>query len=364
MIGILEVQAPEIFTQRVGNDGKTFRCSESFVGRFVKRQLGWSKRKGTQAGQKLPADAAEQMKHHAFRLAVNIRDHSIPACCCVNSDQTGYTYSQPGMCTYDPTGTNQVTIVGKEDKRAFTILVGVSMSSEMLPFQIMYGGKLAASLPQINDPNSEFKAANDEAKQLGFHFQPTGVTANHWSNISTMKIYVRDVLAVYFNKKRTLLKRKNQACIWTIDCWSVHRSREFRDWMRENYPWIFVRYVPGGCTGVIQPCDVGIQRILKHAMKKTALSHIVKETVAHLNNNKDPGTILLAKVIKVLRNRSVEWLVNGYKAINKPEIVKKVCTSHTRTCMHTNKSSLTLVSGLGVVQSWRYQPFIRMSDIS
>ena len=27
----------------------------------------------------------------------------------------------------------------------------------------------------------------------------------------------------------------------------------------------------------------------------------------------------------VLRNRSVGWLVNGYEAINKREVVKKVC---------------------------------------
>ena len=59
-------------------------------------------------------------------------------------------------------------------------------------------------------------------------------------------------------------------------------------------------------------------------MKKTALSHIVKETVAHLNNNKDPGMILLTKTIGVLRNRSVEWLVNGFNTINKSEVVKKV----------------------------------------
>jgi hypothetical protein len=44
-------------------------------------------------------------------------------------------------------------------------------------------------------------------------------------------------------------------------------------------------------------CNVGIQQILKHAMKKTALSHIVKETVIHLTNNEDPGMILLAKTI-------------------------------------------------------------------
>ena len=334
MIGILEARVPEIFDQRVGADGGTFRCSEAFVGRFVNRKLGWSKRKGTQAGQKLPADAQDQMKNHAFRLAIDIRDYSIPACCCANCDQTGFTYGQPGESTYDPIGTNQVTIVGKEDKRAFTIMAGVSMSGEALPFQIMYAGMTAASLPTINDPKSEFKAANDEAKRLRFRFEPTRVTGNHWSNIGTMKSYVSNVLSVYFNEQRALLKQKDQVCLWTIDCWSVHRSQEFRDWMRDNYPWILVRYVPGGCTGVFQPCDVGIQRILKHAMKKTALSHIVKETVAHLNNNEDPGTILLTKTIGVLRNRSVEWLVNGFNAINKPEVVKKVCVAYplpTRT---------------------------------
>ena len=328
MIGILEAQVPGIFTQHVGNDGRTFRCSEPFVARFIKRRLRWSKQMGTQAGQKLPVDAPVQMKNHAYRLAVDIRDHSIPGCCCVNCDQTGYTYGRPGVSTYDTIGTNQVTIIGKEDKRAFTIMVGVSMSGEVLPFQIMYAGKTPASLPSIDDLKSEFKAVNDEAKQLRFCFESTGISGNHWSNINTMKSYVDNVLSVYFNEKQTLLKREDQVCLWTIDCWSVHCSQEFRDWMGDNYPWILVRYVPGGCTGIFQPCDVGIQRILKHAMKKTALSHIVKETVALLDNNEDPGTILLTKTVGVLRNRSVEWLVNGYKAINKPEIVKKVFVSY------------------------------------
>ena len=137
MIGIFEVHAQDIFTQHMGNDGKSFRCSEAFVARFVKRQLGWSKRKGTQVGQKVPVDAPEQMKNHTLRLAVDIRDHLIPAGCCINSDQTGYTYARPGSSTYNPIGTNQVSIVGKEDKRAFTIMVGVSMIGDALPFQIM-----------------------------------------------------------------------------------------------------------------------------------------------------------------------------------------------------------------------------------
>ena len=141
-----------------------------------------------------------------------------------------------------------------------------------------------------------------------------------------MRSYVWNILNVYFNEQWALLNRNNQVCLWTIDCWSVHRSQEFRDWMRENYPWILMQYVPGGCTGIIQLCDVGIQWIFKHTMKKTTVSHIVKEIVVHLNNNKDPGMIMLTKTVGVLRNWSVEWLVKGYQVINKPEVVKKVCT--------------------------------------
>ena len=205
-------------------------------------------------------------------------------------------------------------------------MVSVSMSGKTLPFQVMYGGKTDGSLPKFNDPTSEFVDVNTEAKKLQFRFESTGIQGNHWSNLRTMKSYVQNVLNVYFDKQRTLLKRKKQVCIWTIDCWLVHRSQEFRDWMRESYPLILMQYVPSRCTRIFQPCDIGIQQILKHTMKKTTLSHIVKETIAHLNNDKDPGTIFLTKAVGVLRNRSVEWLVNGFKVISKPEIVKKVRT--------------------------------------
>lgn len=329
-IGILKVRLPNVFTVAVGNNSKPFQCSDSFIGRFVKDKLKWSKRKGTQAGQKLPADAEDQMEACAFRLAIAITDHDIPATCVVNGDQTGNTFSQSGQSTYAETGTNQVTVVGKEDKRAFTIMVGISMSGDVLPFQVIYTGQTVTSLPKLDEPGSVYKTANDEAKRLKFRFEPGG--KKHWSNMSTMKDYVTHILAAYFNTQRTRLGRPNQICIWVIDCWSVHRSQEFRYWMRDNYPWILIRYIPGGCTGVFQPCDVGIQRILKHAMRKTALSHVVKETVAHLDKNTDPGTIMLEKGIRELRNRSVEWLVDGYNAINNRDLVKKVIICSSCSC--------------------------------
>jgi len=174
MIRILEVWLPIVFTMTVGNNSKPFQCSDSFIGCFVKDKLGLSKCKGIQAGQKLPLDTEDQMEACAFRLAIAIANHNRPDTCVVNSDQTGNTFAQSEQSTYAKTGTNQVMIVGKEDKRAFTIMVGISMSGEVLPFQVIYMGQTASSLPKLNQPGSIYKTANDDAKCLKFRFEPGG----------------------------------------------------------------------------------------------------------------------------------------------------------------------------------------------
>ena len=43
-----------------------------------------------------------------------------------------------------------------------------------------------------------------------------------------------------------------------LDFWSVHRSQEFRDWIKAELPEIVVLDVPASCTGLLQPCDVGL----------------------------------------------------------------------------------------------------------
>ena len=316
MIEILKVQLLKIFMMTVRNNSKLFQCSDTFVGHFVKDKLKWSKHKATQAGQKLLANAEDQMEACAFRLAVAIADHNIPDVCVINGDQMGNTYSQSGQSTYAETGTNQVTVVGKEDKRAFTIMVGVSMSGEVLPFQVIYVGSSSASLRRLEKPGSAYKTANNEAKRLRFQFENGG--KKHWSNMQTMKSYVTHVLAVYFNTQRTRLNCPGQVCLWVIDCWSIHRSEEFCNWMRTNHPWILVHYVPGGCTGIFQPCDVGIQRILKLAMQRTALSLTLSRRLSRTSTK--TRTLELSSLRKEFANFETV-LLNGLWRVTEPSTI-------------------------------------------
>ncbi|KAH9913097.1 uncharacterized protein B0H18DRAFT_852976, partial [Fomitopsis serialis] len=65
-----------------------------------------------------------------------------------------------------------------------------------------------------------------------------------------------------------------------------------------------------------------IQRLLKLAINRSAHADTVFETLDELKRGLTAYEVLLKKDIKTLRNRSAQWLVNGFKAINKEEIVK------------------------------------------
>jgi hypothetical protein len=176
-------------------------------------------RRGTRAAQKIPANASEVIYHFFLRIACRIRDYNIPRSCIVNSDQTQQTYSQGKSSTWNKRGEKQVAVVGQEEKRAFTLMVGVSMSGKLLPFQAVYAGKdRQQSLPK---PTSiGYKEATEEIK---IRLDLSG-NSSYWSTIETMKTYVQHVLVPYFESQRQALNRPRQHCIWIIDVWSVHRS--------------------------------------------------------------------------------------------------------------------------------------------
>ena len=136
-----------------------------------------------------------------------------------------------------------------------------------------------------------------------------------------MRNCVQYTLTPYFENHRQDL---NQICIRQIDCWSVHQSAEFHYWMHNTYPWIRIHYVPVNCTGLFQPCDVGIQQVLKLAIRCTALQDIIRDTTEQLCHGVEPRMVDFEKWLPIVRDRSVRWLVHGYEAINNPKLIKKV----------------------------------------
>jgi len=268
-----------------------------------------------------------------LRFAWAISNFHIRAVFVVNSDQTLVYFSAGAMETYALIGSKQVEVVGKDEKRGFTLMVGVSISGDVLPFQAIYSGETPASLPSPGAPAYP-KATGD----LKFHFE-SSKDNNHWPTMATMKSYVTDILAPYFEFHREKFNLPNQICIWQIDCWSVHRFLEYHSWMSGTYPWICTHFVPANCTALFQPCDIGIQQVLKWQLGNLHSVTLSTHTMGQLNAGATPSQVTFEKQLPVLQDHSVGWLINGYEAINNQEIVQKVILEYASVvsiCLLTN----------------------------
>ena len=110
----------------------------------------------------------------------------IPAELVINFDQTGIKYVPTSSWMLEKEGSKSLAIVGKDNKRQITAVIGCSMSGDILPFQLTYEGKTSQCLPSYNF-------------QRGFD-----ITCNptHWSNEMTMLRYLDKVVFPYVAQKR------------------------------------------------------------------------------------------------------------------------------------------------------------------
>ncbi|KAL1936970.1 hypothetical protein VTO73DRAFT_2825 [Trametes versicolor] len=302
--------APHIFD-------KGFKLSDSWVHNYISGVLNWSMRKSTNAARKVPANANDLCRAMHARIALVCRLYNIKPDLIVNADQTGISLFPTGKYTYELKGSKDVSIVGHEEKRQTTVVVASSMSGNMLPFQSVWGGKTAESLPSTQ------AARRAEADTLGFKYAH-GDT-RHWSSRETTKAWITEILLPYFKRKGM---EETDHALLLIDVWPVHIAKgsldDFLPWMKQNYPRIIILFVPGGCTGLVQPADVGLQRLLKHQIKRSATDFVVATATRQLASGKKPADIKLPTDLPTLRNASIAWLLDAFKYFDQnPEVVRK-----------------------------------------
>ncbi|KJA19676.1 hypothetical protein HYPSUDRAFT_104632, partial [Hypholoma sublateritium FD-334 SS-4] len=204
--------------------------------------MNWTERRATKAAQKLPTNHEEILRNVYLREVYIIRDYAVPAALRINTDQTQLVYQQGTQKTWNELGIKQVSTVGQEEKCAFTLVPSISASGVVLPMQAIFMGTTPRSCPS---PNA---ARYAEAVVLGFQMLPSK-SSTYWSTQETMCILVNTIIAPYFERmKADLGLPSTQYAIWKIDCWSVHKSLEFLDWMRLHHPTIIIIFIPGGCT--------------------------------------------------------------------------------------------------------------------
>ena len=165
-------------------------------------RMGLVKRKAT---TKEFADLREQYLDDIETIS---KMEAIPKEMIINWDQTAVKYVPISDWTEEVKGAKRVHIAGTDDKRQLTATLTVTASGEMLPAQMIYGGKTPACSPSIEFPS-------------GWHIT---FTPNHWANEDTMLAYIHNILLPYITSTRQKLKFHNICLHLCCSITSKHNS--------------------------------------------------------------------------------------------------------------------------------------------
>jgi hypothetical protein len=220
-----------------------------------------------------------------LRLAFHIDSHNIPRARVVNADQTSALLvpsSQHGRALA-ATGETNAQVLGTGDKRNATGIVGFNALVQAIGAQIICkgGGK--------EDKDVTNSRAVPPPNVVRFFKQHGGDIVNTpkgWSNLRLMKRWATEVLEPYYRSVGGGPAAVDGGgdgdgcgcggtCVLILDVWHVHISNAFRAWMRDEYPWIKMLYVPANCTSVLQPCDMGAMKPFKAALQEALCQDLV-----------------------------------------------------------------------------------------
>ena len=245
---VLRRLAPDVLSE--------LKLSKAWCSRLASDMMGWTWRSSTTAAAKLPNDWRGQGVDMAKRVAYNIQLYKIHPSLIVNVDQTGVRLVAADNKTYDHKGIKSVRVIGNDDKRQITACIGSSANGDLLPLQLIFEGKTAASEPPVTD----------ESKEARVHITHS---ENYWSNQETMRQWVTEVLMPYAGRRILEHNRpKDDHIVLVLDVWSVHISQEFREWIKKEHPRIHLVYVPPNCTSELQVADVILQRPFKVGIRQ------------------------------------------------------------------------------------------------
>lgn len=223
----------------------------------------------------------------------------------INMDQTGVRLVPAATHTYETAGSSAVCVVGKDDKRQITACVASAMNGSMLPLQLVFEGKTSACLPE-HTPTSR-------AAQVHLTFSP-----NHWSSLTTMKQFVSEVIMPYATRCIDSHQlRADENIILVLDVWAVHKSAEFRQYLKEQHPRIHLVYVPANCTSKLQVADVALQKPFKSAINAEFDLWAALQIKTQLDSHAMVGFCSKSFGTSVIKPNVLEWCVTSWTKLLK-----------------------------------------------
>jgi hypothetical protein len=199
-------------------------------------------------------------------------------------------------------GSVDVAVVGAEDKRQITACVAASLRGDLLPLQLIFQGKTERSLP----PST---AASVAARVDITH------SDNHWSSQETMRGWITRIVLPFTERMIELHHLDGNAhVLLLLDAWAVHRSAEFREWLKKEHPRIHIVYVPSNCTSKLQLADVALQRPFKSCITQS-FNEWAATTIAEQLRGGEITGIASQLGMKTLKPLVLQWCIDSWSGL-------------------------------------------------
>ena len=115
----------------------------------MRSRLNWRFRKATTTKGKLPTDWVNQGHMMTLKIAYLVKLYNIPLSLVVNTDQTNINLVPLARDrTWKNKGSNDVGVIGGDDKRAITACVSSAAGGSLLPFQVIFLGTTKRVIPK------------------------------------------------------------------------------------------------------------------------------------------------------------------------------------------------------------------------
>ena len=141
----------EYYNRSLKKYSRCLELSHAWAQSFMSR-LGFVKRKGTKAAQKLPDDTPTITLQFMEKIK-NIVTIQIPGQLAFNCDHTGTKLVPASDWTMAEEGSKQVEVRGLDDKRDVTASLTATLSGQLLSLQLLYAGKTPRCYPCQSFPS-------------------------------------------------------------------------------------------------------------------------------------------------------------------------------------------------------------------
>lgn len=100
-----------------------------------------------------------------------------------------------------------------------------------------------------------------------------------------------------------------------VDCWSGHKTEDFRTWMGDLHSFIKLLYVAAGCTSEGQPADVIQQKPLKAGIKRCFDLYTAGQVAKQISDGVPPNDVELDLRMGTLPEEMVKWAKESFHSL-------------------------------------------------